>query len=90
MAMNRILFLFIIFFPISASTQVVDSVWIINFDSMVLKAQVYIDKKDFPNALIKLTEAEKVIQEVEKLSSFQNRKLRFLKKRISYLKKDMH
>ena len=90
MAMNRILFLFIIFFPISASTQVVDSVWIINFDSMVLKAQVYIDKKDFPNALIKLTEAEKVIQEVGESSSFQFGELRFLQGRVSYFKKDYH
>nr|MBP6316210.1 hypothetical protein [Chitinophagaceae bacterium] len=69
--MNRLFILYIICFPICASTQVVDSGWIKNFDSMVLKAQVYIDKKDFPNALIKLTEAEKVIQEVGESSSFQ-------------------
>ena len=88
MRKSLLLFLIVICLPIRSLTQVLDSVSINIFDSLLIKAQAMMTQKDFSSALIKLSEAEKLLLEKNGVETVQFGDVRFLQGRVAYLKRD--
>lgn len=88
MIKRYLFFVFFIVLPFCLFSQSPDSTSIRSFDSLMTAAQGMMEKKDYPNALIQLSIAEKLFQSEIPSESIQFGNLRFLQGRVSYLKRD--